>query len=272
MNDLQTRQPDITRFLTRSWQDSRLVHAYLFFGGNHEEKLAAAKFLAKLVLGQDEITSHLVDKEEHANVITIRPDGKNIKKEQIIFLKTEISKKSIENKGKIYIVDGADKMSLSAINSLLKFLEEPAPDIFIILISPSKEVLLPTITSRTVNLNFKGSKKRVAASSEVLDVIFQLEFNEASPQILTAKNPEIFKDQLLDFLDVYQGYYQNVMDLVLGISDGEYFNKELLEHSVRSNDIKKCVKKLRAIEESKRHLQANMNAQLCLDKLWLDFK
>jgi len=28
---------------------------------------------------------------------------------------------------------------------------------------------------------------------------------------------------------------------------------------------------LRAIEEAKRSLQYNMNVQLCLDKLWLDF-
>ena len=272
MDNLLTSQPHIIDFLTKSLHGDRLGHAYLFFGGNPSEKIATAKYLAKLVLGNDEITARLVDKGEHANVINIRPDGKNIKKEQIIFLKTEISKKSVENKSKIYIIDDADKMSISATNSLLKFLEEPAPDIHIILISPSKEVLLPTITSRTVNLNFKGrAALEIKISSEILDVIRQLELEKMPPQIITAKNPGIFKDNLLDFLNGYQAYYQNVMDLVLGVSNDGKFDKELLESGIRSNDIKSCTIKLRAIEEAKRNLQANMNVQLCVDKLWLDF-
>lgn len=272
MDNLLTSQPHIIDFLTKSLHGDRLVHAYLFFGGNHSEKIATAKYLAKLVLGNDEVTARLVENNEHANVITIRPDGKNIKKEQIVFLKTEISKKSVENKSKIYIIDGADKMSTSAANSLLKFLEEPAPDIHIILISSSKEVLLPTITSRTANLNFKGSKALgFEVSSEIMDVIRQLELKKVPAQIIATKNPDIFKDNLLDFLNGYQAYYRNVMDCVVGISGDEKFDKDLLEHSVRSNDIKSCTRKLRAIEGATRNLQANMNVQLCVDKLWLDF-
>lgn len=271
MDDVQMRQSHMIHFLTKSHAEGRLVHAYLFFGGSHLEKIAAAKYLAKLVLGRDEITSHLVDREEHANVITIRPEGKQIKKEQIIFLKKEISKKSIENKAKIYLIDGADKMSASATNSLLKFLEEPAPDSHIILISPSKEVLLPTITSRTVNLNFKRSPAlEFEADSEVINVIRQLELVNIPPQMVTAKNPAIFKDHLLDFLRAYQVYYRDVLDLVLGIGNEGSFDQEMLAQSVRRHDIKSCIQKLRAIERATRHLQANMNVGLCVDQLWMD--
>lgn len=272
METLLANQSDIIHFLTKSLHGDRLVHAYLFFGGNHSEKIATAKYLSKLLLGNDEITSHLVDKNEHANVITIKPDGKLIKKEQVVFLKTEISKKSVENKPKIYIIDGADKMSISATNSLLKFLEEPAPDIHIFLIAQSKEVLLPTITSRTVNLNFKErSASEVEISPKILDVIRQLELKNLPPQIIAVKNPDIFKDNLLDFLNGYQAYYQHVMDTLLGIASDECFNQDLIAHSVSGNDLKSCLKKLRAIEVARRNLQANMNVLLCLDKLWLDF-
>jgi len=273
MDDLQMKQPDIINFLTKSLQDDRLVHAYLFFGGNHSEKIATAKYFAKLVLGNDEVTANLVDNNEHANVITIRPDGKNIKKEQIVFLKTEISKKSIENKSKIYVIDGADKMSISAANSLLKFLEEPAPNIHIILIAQSKEVLLPTITSRTVNLNFKGQAAAdFEVSSEMMDIMRQLEFEKASPQLVCAKNSSIFKDDLLTFLNAYQRYYQCVMDKILGIGHNGYFDQDVLAQSMAHNNIKSCTKKLRAILEATRSLQANMNVQLCMDKLWIEFE
>ena len=246
----------VINFLEKSYFEGRLVHAYLFFGGSKDEKISVAKKFAKLVLGDDEITSRLIDEDEHANVMTIRPDGKNIKKEQIIFLKTEIAKKSIENRSKIYIIEDADKMSISATNSLLKFLEEPAPDVHIILISPSKEVLLPTIISRTVNLGFGGLlQENIPIKEEILDVIKQLE-EGANPLIVVTKNSDVFKEKILEFLDAYQVYYRDMMEKSL---------------SGRVSDIKGIVKKLRAIEEAKRSLQYNMNVQLCLDKLWLDF-
>jgi len=246
-------------FLQKSYSEGRLVHAYLFFGGSKDEKVNVAKKFAKLVLGDDEITSRLIDLDEHANVMTVRPDGKNIKKEQIVFLKTEIAKKSIENRSKIYIIEDADKMSIAATNSLLKFLEEPAPDVHIILISPSKEVLLPTIVSRTVNLGFKAlTQENTPIKEEIFDVIKQLE-EGGNPQIVVAKSPDVFKERTVEFLEAYQMYYRGVMDGLLG------------EKMSVPSDIKRTAKKLRAIEIALRSLQYNMNVQLCLDKLWMEF-
>ena len=258
MSEMNSCQVDVLNFLKKSYTEDRLVHAYLFFGGNKVEKIAVAKKFAKMVLGIDDVTSRLIDADEHANVIMIRPDGKNIKKEQIVFLKTEISKKSVEDRAKVYIIEDADKMSISATNSLLKFLEEPAADVYIILISPSKEVLLPTIISRCVNLGFGGfgwEKREICA--EIFAVIKQLEQKGSNPQVVVAKNAELFKERTLEFLDGYQVYYRGVLD-------------GLLEADV--SEIKGCVKKLRAIEEARWSLQYNMNVLLCLDKLWMNFE
>jgi len=260
MNEPYNTPSHVINFLRKSYSEGRLVHAYLFFGGDKDEKINIAKKFAKLVLGDDEVTSRLIDSDEHANVITIRPDGKRIKKEQIIFLKTEIAKKSVENRAKIYIIEAADKMSISAANSLLKFLEEPAPDVYIILISPSKEGLLSTIVSRTVNLGFRGlSQSKTEISEEIFEVIKQLEQKGASLQVIVAKNADLFKERLLEFLDGYQAYYRDVMNERLGCGVDV------------KNEVRDCVRKLRAIEEAKRSLQYHMNVQLCLDKLWIDF-
>jgi len=243
-------------FLEKSYTEGRLVHGYLFFGGEKLEKLAVAKRFASMVLEADEVGKNLIENEEHANVWIIRPDGKNIKKEQIVFLKAEIGKKSIENKAKIYIIEDADKMSISATNSLLKFLEEPAPDVHIILMAPSKEVLLPTIISRTVNLGFRRLTEKKEAVNEIfLEIINSLERGEVG-QVVVAKNPEIFKEQTVMFLDGYQHYLHAMM----------------AENFAAPNTLKCCIRKLRALEIARRSLQYNMNVQLCLDKLWLDFK
>ena len=50
---------------------------------------------------------------------------KLISKEQIVELQEEFSKTSLVEGNRIYIVDGIDKASVSAQNSLLKFIEEP---------------------------------------------------------------------------------------------------------------------------------------------------
>lgn len=259
MSELNHNQSPVMAFLEKSHAEDRLVHAYLFFGGSKDEKVSVAKKFAKLVLGADEITNRLIDSGEHANVITIKPDGKYIKKEQIVFLKIEIAKKSVENRSKIYIIEEADKMSLSATNSLLKFLEEPAPDVHIILISPSKEVLLPTIVSRTVNLGFRTLfQENVEIKGELLAVIQQLEAG-ANPHIVAVKHAAIVKEQTVAFLDAYLIYVRGMLGELLGAGDGSI------------TDMKRCTKKLRAIEEAKRSLQYQMNVQLCLDKLWIDF-
>jgi len=256
MNNVREQSSYAAQFLEKSYSEAKLLHAYLFFGGCKEEKLKVAKKVAKLALGADELRSRLIDDEEHANVIMIRPDGKNIKKEQILFLKTEIAKKSVEDRAKIYIIEDADKMSIPATNSLLKFLEEPAPNVHIILISPSKEVLLPTIVSRTVNLGFRvAHQESNSIKEELLDVIKQLE-EGVSPPIVVAKNPDIFKERTMEFLDAYLMYERAML--------GQSLNGKVSE-------IKRITQRLRAIMSAKHSLQYNMNVQLCLDKLWIDF-
>lgn len=53
---------------------------------------------------------------------------------------------------KVFIVDPIDSMTNSAANSLLKVLEEPAPNTFMVLITENDQHLLPTIASRCQKL------------------------------------------------------------------------------------------------------------------------
>ncbi|MCL1948620.1 MAG: AAA family ATPase [Turicibacter sp.] len=159
---LQNRQQGAVRFLTNSHAKNRLVHAYIFEGPKGVGKLALAKGFAKMVLcesGIKECSScrhcQMVEEGGHVNVIHVAPVGKSIKKEQIQELQQEFTKMAAENVAKIYIIEGADKMSLSASNSLLKFLEEPAANTYALLLTHNSEMLLPTIRSRSVLLKLK---------------------------------------------------------------------------------------------------------------------
>ncbi|MCK5235846.1 MAG: hypothetical protein KAR06_02580, partial [Deltaproteobacteria bacterium] len=60
----------------------------------------------------------------------------------------------VEHGVKVAIVDEADKMNLSSANAFLKTLEEPPGETVIILVSARPSVLLPTIISRCMKINF----------------------------------------------------------------------------------------------------------------------
>lgn len=55
---------------------------------------------------------------------------------------------------KIYLIAGAENLSLPAANALLKTLEEPAPGVILVLTAVEREDLLPTVVSRCQAIRF----------------------------------------------------------------------------------------------------------------------
>ncbi|NPA52985.1 MAG: AAA family ATPase [Aquificae bacterium] len=94
------------------------------------------------------------DKNPHPNIKVILPqDNKTIKidqiREAIKFLRLT------SEKGKVLIIDEAEKMNVEASNALLKTLEEPPQNSMLILITSNHNKLLPTIVSRCKKIRFK---------------------------------------------------------------------------------------------------------------------
>src|SRR5690606_9842972 len=84
-----------------------------------------------------------------------------------------------EGRAQIFIVRGAEQLSISAANALLKTLEEPRPSTYFVLLSAQSERLLDTIRSRTLPVRFGPLPDAVVAkilqdagvSSERIDAI-----------------------------------------------------------------------------------------------------
>lgn len=72
---------------------------------------------------------------------------------------------------KIIIIDGADNLSESARNALLKILEEPPDPVYIILLAVHKGSILPTILSRV--RNYFTAPRSIIESQKVLEKIFR---------------------------------------------------------------------------------------------------
>ncbi|MED4228317.1 DNA polymerase III subunit delta' [Neobacillus cucumis] len=158
-------QPTVLRMLKNSLLKNRVAHAYLFEGmrgtGKKEIGLLLTKslFCEQLVEGYKPCESCnnclRINNGNHPDVHIVEPDGLSIKVEQIRNLQAEFAKKGVESTNKVYLISHADKMSVSASNSLLKFLEEPNPGTVAFLLTEQVQQLLPTILSRCQTLVFQ---------------------------------------------------------------------------------------------------------------------
>ena len=158
--DLLKNQKNIIDFLNNAKSKSRLTHAYIFEGKKGVGKNELAHYFACLLYSDNKVDldsqySKLILTDQFLNLFVIYPDGKNVKKDQIIALHEEFSKTSQISGPRIYIINEADKMNVSSQNSLLKFIEEPPSGVYGILCTTNSKGLLPTILSRcqTLRLN-----------------------------------------------------------------------------------------------------------------------
>ncbi|MCA0758305.1 DNA polymerase III subunit delta' [Paenibacillus sp. N4] len=145
------------RILKHALQSGKISHAYLFNGPSGTGRMAMAREFAKALFctsGGVEACGECLEcrKFEHGNqtdLTVVSPDGQSIKIDQIRELQRDFSYRNSGTKRKVYMIEQADKMTLQAANSLLKFLEEPLSPVVAILLTDNGQAVLPTIRSRT---------------------------------------------------------------------------------------------------------------------------
>lgn len=163
--DLKVYQKDVVRLLDNSFKRDRLSSIYLFSGPRGTGKMEAARYFASLVLcdvdgscGQCSQCIRLA-KGINENFYVIKPDGDQIKKEQIIALQEEFNLSSDNHK--VFVIDGIDKLSKRVANTLLKFIEELKEGSYGILLTEDMASVLPTIKSRAQVVHFLPINKRI---------------------------------------------------------------------------------------------------------------
>ena len=172
--------------LKHGLESGGLVHAYLFIGPQHIGKMTLALDLARALncaaadrpclecasckkIGAGSHTDvqviGLTQNEEDAETRRINID-------QIKELQHSANLPPFEGKHKVFIIDGAELMSVEAANCLLKTLEEPVDNVTFILLTTNDRLLLPTIVSRCQCLELQPLPiaKEAAALTEGWDM------------------------------------------------------------------------------------------------------
>lgn len=186
---LKIYQPVIYQTFIRELQSDRLSHAYLISGNPGTPLYEVACYLAKSILCDDPnplacnscITCMRVEDNNYPDFVVFDGSKGTIKKEAVALIESMFEKEAFEVKGiKIYILHLIENMTVEATNSLLKFLEEPHPNIYAFLTTNNDNSILPTIVSRCQNFHLKSINR-----SQVIDEAIGLGVNEEDAEFLS---------------------------------------------------------------------------------------
>ena len=174
-------QDSAIAILKSSIKENRILSGYLFVGPEGTGRLRTALNFAKAIncLEKNETSCERcsscikIESNTHPDVIIVEPKGasSSIGIDQIRELISRANLKPYEGNKKVFIVNSASAMNQEASNAFLKTLEEAPDNTVFILISKSKELLLPTVVSRLSMVRF------FPASSECLEKILIHEKN-----------------------------------------------------------------------------------------------
>ncbi len=149
-------RPRLAGLMKGAFRQGKPAQAYLLWGSPRCDFLAAGRFLAQsflcekggLACGQCP-TCRRFSEGVHPDFIQLDGFDSAIRKDDVEALKNAFAMTAVESKGRmVYLIAACGNMTNEAANSLLKFLEEPAPGITAILTTSNLETVLPTIVSR----------------------------------------------------------------------------------------------------------------------------
>ena len=145
-----------TSLLEHEILGGRLHHAYLFSGPSQVGKTTVALAFAQALLCDTGAgspcggcrTCQRIAQGRYPDVQVITAGKNTIQIEQIRALQADAALSPLEGRYRVFIIPEIERASLPAANALLKTLEEPPPQVVMLLTSTRRDLVLPTVLSR----------------------------------------------------------------------------------------------------------------------------
>lgn len=309
LDEYQTNQKIIYKILKNAIKKDRLSHAYLFETKGNDDAFNMALSFAKYILCPynyseksncgnctqcDKITKNIF-----SELKIIEPDGLWIKKEQLEDLQKEFSYTAVEASKKVYIIKQADRLNPSAANSILKFLEEPEPNIIAILLVDNLYQVMDTIISRCqiINFNKNINIKNLDYINKIKHLVKVPEFDqENQEEIIKEKIDSIIKfinnieikklDSIIYTKKLFHDIFKEKNEVIFAFDIIILYYKDLINEKINrdkeifidintnqitsNNTLQALNKKLLILVNTKDKINYNANTNLLIDKLIIE--
>jgi len=282
---------------------NNLSHAYLFTGPGKMGKFTVAKKLAYILQCPNNYCMKCpvctqIEKGSHPDTIEMRDNQESIKINEVREIINRLNMTS-DSRYKVVLLENTARMSIEAMNSLLKILEEPPEKTIFILTASNPKDLPETIVSRTRIIKFSSfsdtvlfekMKERITeVSEEELQKMCSLALGRPGKVFNFINDYELF--------NYYKNLYDNIWNFLKNDNIAQKFQfvneissspdkvKDLLDiltHLIRSILIKndgfkikntytdsKLLEILNEIFKTKQLLKRNVNTRLTLENLML---
>lgn len=238
MNSQQFKQlqPVAYQMIHHSIQENQLAHAYLFVAPEGVELFEYAELFCQSLLCQNKVDGLAcleceyclkISNGVYVDMIVLSKQTKTMGKADVVSLVSQFNKTALEQQGlKFYIIQQVESASVEALNSLLKFLEEPGNQMtYAILTSNHLERVLPTVVSRCLVVPFKRYPL-----DKISDELVSYGLNSANEYLVAqvAKDPtkalelidnqvynrslQVFRDYLAILANDFESAYLLVVD------------------------------------------------------------
>lgn len=309
----KNEQPVIYETLVNELSNNTVSHAYLFDVSNYSNAYAFVIAYIKSIfcvnhfyIKHDKCNNcnlcKTIDDMNYPDFKIINPEGQWIKKNQLDELQYDFSTKSLYNNKKIYLLNGADHLNNISANSILKFLEEPSPNIVAILLTSNINNVLDTIKSRCQVFTFSSLSDSKSGSEKIIDFFST---NSDICNIINIDNVNEYMEQTLKFMSYLEHYSYDAMTyikklwfekfddkpknilglnlLLLGYKDvvnykinrnvdfySEY--NDILKFVSDNNEMSELYKKINKISDALEKNKVNININLNMDYLIMDME
>lgn len=295
------------KIMTNALKKQKISHAYIIDTNGLNNGIEIAKDFAKSILCPNFYTNydkcngcmqcHSIDDGNFIEMKIIEPDGLWIKKEQLDDLQKEFSYKSVIGNKKVYIINGIEFLNVSSANTILKFLEEPSPNIIAILLTKNIYQVLDTIVSRcqiislnkVANTDFLSMYEKVKYEFNVPEAIDEEHFDEKVDAVIkfvnyveTKGNDTILYTQKLwhDVIDskelnifafeIIILYYKDVINYKIGRKLEVFKINEDIMRIADHNTLFVLQKKIKDVLNLQEQIRYNANTNLLIDRLIID--
>ena len=163
--------------IKKDYECGRFAHAFLFVNEDTDYLLQFAKKVVALIFNDRNLESR-VNNETHPDVIILGKQSK-ITSADSSFLASDVYVKGYENDKKVYILIDVDEMNDESQNKILKTLEEPPHNVYILMLARNTQSLLPTIMSRVSMIELDN-----VSNNDIRDLLIENGVDKSKAEIV----------------------------------------------------------------------------------------